>query len=159
MEENNLSTQIEAELKHVWPKIKLALRDANPRMSELDAEYTKTLAVKLLRRSEEKFSIEKQEMALNFLNDAKDALKLSRLSYTSGMIADSIFNLQQSVEKACKSLGLAIGTLETTDMQFIGHKSPKVFIKLLKEPVTREVLPLFRKFGLKEEKKNIQNST
>jgi hypothetical protein len=157
MEQNNPSTQIEAELKYVWPKIKLALRDANPRLSELDAEYTKALVVKLLRRSEEKFSIEKQRMALSFLDDAKDALKLSRLLYSSGMLADSIFNLQQSVEKACKSLGLAIGTLETTDMRSIGHKSPKVFIKLLKEPITREVLPLLKKFGLKEEKENIQN--
>lgn len=156
MEEDNVSAQIDAELKRVWPKIKLALRDVNPRLSELDAEYTRALVVKLLRRSEQKFSIEKQRMALSFLNDAKDALKLSRLLYTSGMLADSIFNLQQSVEKACKSLGLAIGTLETTDMRSIGHKSPKVFLKLLKEPITREVLPLLKRFGLKEEKENIQ---
>jgi len=156
MEEDNLSAQIEAEFKHVWPRVKLALRDANPRLSELDAEYMKALALKLLRRTEQKFSIEKQRMALSFLNDAKDALKLSTSLYPSGMLADSIFNLQQSVEKACKSLGLAIGTLETTDLRSIGHKSPKVFIKLLKEPITRDVMPLLRKFGLKEERENIQ---
>jgi hypothetical protein len=154
--QDNVSTQIEAELKRVWPRIKLALRDANPRLSELDAEYTKALVIKLLMRGEQKFSIEKETMALSFWNDARDALKSSRILYASGMLADSIFNLQQSVEKACKSFGLAIGTLETTDMRSIGHKSPKVFMKLLKEPIAREVLPLLKKFGLKEETENIQ---
>ena len=97
-------------------------------------------------------------MAREFLKDAKDAQKLSTITYKKGMLADGVFNLQQSVEKASKSLGLALGTLEIESLRDIGHVSPKAFIELLKEPMAEQLLPYLKKYGAKQDREDIKNA-
>lgn len=154
-DKNSEIVQIRSKFETTWPKIKLALRDIDPRMSELDFQYMKALAIKMMQSSKDKISSEKWRMALDSLDDAKTDLRASKLLYNNGILNRSVNSLQQSAEKACKSLGLVLGILKTGRQ--IHHRSPLVFIRMLKEPIAKDMFPLFRKFGLKEEKKNIAN--
>jgi len=148
--------QSASDLDLAWPKIRSALREIDPRMSELDFQYMRALAIKLMQRTSDKINAQKQTLALDFLQDAKTDFKASKSLYSDANFGPSVFYLQQSAEKACKSFGLVTGTLELNDARKkIKHRSPLVFINMLREPIIDEMVPIFRKFGLKEERKNI----
>jgi len=156
---NDDISKLNNEYERAFPKIRKALLEVDPKMSELDIEYIKSFALSLLKRTREKSSDEKLVMARDFLKDAKDAHKLSTIAYKNGMLADSVFNLQQSVEKASKSLGLALGTLKIETLHNnVGHVSPKAFIELLKEPMATQLLPYLKKYGAKQDREDIKNA-
>ena len=151
-------SKLNDEFARVLPKLRKALLEVDPKMSELDIEYIKSFALGLIKRTHEKSSDTKIAMARQFLKDAKDAQKLSIITYKKGMLADSVFSLQQSVEKASKSLGLALGTLEIETLRNVGHVSPRAFIELLKEPMATQLLPYLKKFGAKQDRENIKKA-
>jgi len=155
---NDDMSKLNDEFARVLPKLRKALLEVDPKMSELDIEYIKSFALGLIKRTHEKSSDTKIAMARQFLKDAKDAQKLSIITYKKGMLADSVFSLQQSVEKASKSLGLALGTLEIETLRNVGHVSPRAFIELLKEPMATQLLPYLKKFGAKQDRENIKKA-
>jgi len=155
---NNKRAQLENELDIITPKLKLALRELNFYASELDFQLIRSLVIKMVQRTQYEIDETKRTRILDFLNDAEEDTIASKILYEKGIWSRSVFLIQQSAEKACKVFGLVIGTLSTADMaQSIKHYTPLVFIKILEDPITEDVFPILKKYGLKDEGKNIAN--
>ena len=56
---NDDASKFEDEFKRALPKLRKALLEVDPKMSELDIEYIKSFALSLLKRTREKSSDEK----------------------------------------------------------------------------------------------------
>ena len=70
---------------------------------------------------------------------AREDLDASNLLYINGLYPQSIFYLQQSVEKIIKHIGLTNEIIEAKDLQKeIGHKTEKIFKRLVQRtsPIT-----------------------
>jgi len=148
---NNKRAQLENELDIITPKLKLALRELNFYASELDFQLIRSLVIKMVQRTQYEIDETKRTRILDFLNDAEEDIRASKLLYEKGILSRSVFSIQQSAEKACKAFGLVIGTLSVDDTsQSIKHYSPPVFIKILEDPITEDVFPILKKYGLKD---------
>jgi len=67
------------------------------------------------------------------LSMAMEDLDVSVTLYEGGHYPQAIFSLQQAVEKASKSLALALKIIESNEMRKIKHKTPKIFKKSIHE--------------------------
>jgi len=77
------------------------------------------------------FKILIMENSFTLLDIAYDDIKASKLLYKNDLLPQSIFYLQQAVEKSIKQLGLYNGVIKRSDLQKeIGHKADKIFKKL-----------------------------
>lgn len=130
------------DLEYIWKTLSSALASSSPQIANADFNAVKELAIKLEQRSEEKMNVNSIKLALTLVLDAKSDLKDSIILFNQKRYNSSIFHLQQSVEKGCKSFGLGIGTLEEHDLKRIGHKSPLVFIRIVEEPIVKYMLPV-----------------
>lgn len=130
------------DLEYIWKTLSSALANRSPQIANVDFNAVKELAIKLEQRSEEKMNVNSIKLALTLVLDAKSDLKDSIILFNQKRYNSSIFHLQQSVEKGCKSFGLGIGTLEEHDLKRIGHKSPLVFIRIVEEPIVKYMLPV-----------------
>lgn len=62
---------------------------------------------------------------------SKEDLYIAKMVYDKEYYWAAINHLQQSIEKAAKAYGLSLGIIENPKKE-IGHKTPKVYLKLLK---------------------------
>lgn len=62
---------------------------------------------------------------------SKNDLELAKKAYELKDYGNALFHLQQSIEKATKAYGLCLGIIKDPQKE-ISHKTPKVFIKLLR---------------------------
>lgn len=62
---------------------------------------------------------------------SKNDLELAKKAYELEDYCNALFHLQQSIEKTAKAYGLFLGII-TNPQKEISHKTPKVFIKLLR---------------------------
>ena len=73
-------------------------------------------------------------------------LKLAELAYQTKDYSNALFHLQQSIEKSVKAYGLYYGIIKESKDEIvhkIGHKSPKVYLKLLRFPWVDDVSNIF----------------
>jgi len=129
--------------------------------------------VKIPRKILWRFTImlfkEFKETSLEYINDllyiAKNDFEAAKVLYNHKLYAQSVYYLQQSVEKLTKAFGLWTGLLEEKELytkrykkslkqkflsffkirereDVIGHVSPKTFVLLLKKRFTKEYIKL-----------------
>lgn len=70
---------------------------------------------------------------LMFLEVSKNDLEVANHLFEKGFYPQSIFYLQQAVEKATKAWGLHFGIISEDELKKIGHESSKVYLKILKK--------------------------
>jgi HEPN domain-containing protein len=95
------------------------------------------LLISALNRKKESTILEKQ-----LLEAARIDLRACRLLYDQGIFSQSVYHLQQAVEKSSKSLVLSLGVIDEGDLKRIGHKTPRAFLKLLDESEIGEAAKL-----------------
>lgn len=76
-------------------------------------------------------SREVAELADSFARIARDDFKASSILFRSGCYADSVYLLQQSVEKASKAFGLVNGIVKPTSQELVGEVGHQSALSLL----------------------------
>jgi|GEM_PF-5576554 len=84
------------------------------------------------------------EFIKKWIKTAKQDLAASRMLFATDK-ANSIYHLQQSIEKTAKAYGLALNIVKKTDLKKINHVSPLVFINLLHESWVIKALTILKK--------------
>lgn len=74
-----------------------------------------------------------EKLAKEFLGCAKNDLDATKLLHEETIYALSVYHLQQSAEKMIKSWGLYTGDVSIKEIKDCGHKSPKIFFKMVKK--------------------------
>jgi HEPN domain-containing protein len=74
-----------------------------------------------------------RDLAMGFLNCAKDDIRAVKILYEKQLLPLSIYHLQQAVEKTTKAYALALSVVTTRELKEIKHKGPLTFTKLLKK--------------------------
>lgn len=153
-DQNNISEDLDSALS----AIKDFMQNVEPRLTEPDMFNTILKTAPLLyQKGKNKSTKLKIEKALDSLNDAKEDIKSSRLLFEGQIYSRSVFFLQQSVEKACKALGLALGFIKR--QKSIGHESPEVFIKMLEDDFSiNHYLPLLEQYTNENQKIKIEKA-
>ncbi|VUT26107.1 MAG: HEPN domain protein [Candidatus Methanolliviera sp. GoM_oil] len=79
-----------------------------------------------------------------WLQSAKDDLKISESSYNMGIYGLTLYHLQQTVEKVIKAQAMMWGLIKESELltQY-GHKSAKFYVKLSSNPFLKELLEEF----------------
>ncbi|MEM3908054.1 MAG: HEPN domain-containing protein, partial [Nitrososphaerota archaeon] len=95
---------------------------------ELWQEFQKMLQNQNLEKQKEN-----RDLAMEFLKCAKEDIEATKLLYEERLIPLSVYHLQQAVEKTTKAYALALSIVTIRELREIEHKSPLVFIKLLKK--------------------------
>jgi len=101
-------------------------------------------------------NIENFRMAKEWLKLAKDDLETSKLLYDNKHYRNSIFLLQQSVEKTVKADYTAFSLIPKKQIRKIGHKTPLAFVNLLKQEWVGPFLALVNKQYSSSLNKNIE---
>ena len=65
-------------------------------------------------------------------------LIIAKMAYDINDYSNALFHLQQSIEKTVKAYGLLLGVINDPK-EGIGHKTPKVYLKMLKIPWISEL--------------------
>jgi len=77
----------------------------------------------------------------NLLDIAKSDLDASERLYKGGLYPQTVFYLEQSIEKTAKAFGLEVGIIEEEELQSLGHHHEKIFIQ-----IQDRILELLNKF-------------
>ena len=74
-----------------------------------------------------------KKIAIAFLGEAKSDLESAKILYENNKYSQSVFSLQQSVEKAVKSYAIFLKIMDVCEVEYsIGHKNLRVYNKLFK---------------------------
>lgn len=71
------------------------------------------------------------EMIPKLLEIAESDLEASNTLYEKGFYPQSVYMLEQSVEKANKALGLFTGIIDSSQLKDVSHFSPDIFIRMM----------------------------
>lgn len=92
-------------------------------------------------------------------NVSVNDLNASLILYNNQQYSQSVFFLQQSVEKATKSLSLHLNIIREDELtKKIGHNPPEIYKKLIKT-VAKGVTDILNETNEDQKKKNISSST
>lgn len=155
---DNEANTILRDLDSAMVAIKAVLLGIDPRLDKPEMLTTIiNTATRLYQRSENKISKLGIKKALASLDDAREDLKASKLLYEAEIYSRSVYSVQQSVEKACKALGLALGIIKR--QKSIGHTSPEVFIRMLEEEFSMNfLLPMLEQYTNEDQKGKIEKA-
>jgi hypothetical protein len=81
-----------------------------------------------------------------FILLAKNDIYLANDAYRNNDFNNTLFHLQQSIEKVVKAYGMRLGTIENPRAE-VGHNTPLVYLKLLEK--TSELNNIPKSFGIK----------
>lgn len=89
------------------------------------------------------------KLALERCSDAQRDLDDTKHLYGGQRYAGAVTMLQQSVEKLCKAYGFAFGFIDKSDEKShgVGHKSPRVFLFGVKNPLMNNFLDVMKLFN------------
>lgn len=91
----------------------------------------------------EKIKPEKAGTINEWINFAKDDLKLSQVSKKIRANGLALYHLQQGVEKLVKAYAMSLGIIEEKDLREYGHKAGKFYVKVLQDPFFMELVKQF----------------
>lgn len=114
-------------------------------MADKFADFNREISAELAKREKPRPK-KTVKLARDLLHDAEADAKAARILEAEGIVALSVYHLQQSVEKATKAYALALGVLKPSDLMKIGHKSPLAFISMLRTRLSASYLELFSVF-------------
>ena len=89
-----------------------------------------------------------------FILLAKNDICLANDAYRNNDFNNTLFHLQQSIEKVVKAYGMRLGTIENPRAE-VGHNIPLVYLKLLEK--TSELNNIPKIFGIKTDIKKAAN--
>ncbi|OVE74580.1 hypothetical protein BVX95_02005 [archaeon D22] len=88
---------------------------------------------------------ERNAYATQFIKDSKRDLEDVKLQYDNKRFHSSSYYLQQAVEKITKAYGVIFFNLSKKYVENkMSHKTPKAFIKAVREPYMQELVALFK---------------
>lgn len=119
------------------PQEKLTKILDNERFFRLAEDLTKIISNKQL--SDRSFKLSR-----NYLEIAEDDLKAAEVLYANKIYPESVFYLQQSVEKMSKAFGILYDLVPKKKLRNIQHFTPIVFIKILKRKWMFNFIALIR---------------
>ncbi len=91
-----------------------------------------------------------KEFGLELLECAKRDLTASKLLFSTDK-PNSIYHLEQSVEKTAKAYGLAMNIVKINELggkKGISHVAPRIFVRLLKKKISVSFTQLMKSFAL-----------
>lgn len=89
-----------------------------------------------------------------FIFLAKNDIGRANDAYRNNDFNNTLFHLQQSIEKIVKAYGMRLGIIENPQVE-VGHNTPKVYLKLLEK--TEELYNIPEIFGIKTDIKAIND--
>jgi len=127
---NNLESAMEA--------LKAMMNNVEPKLVEPNIFNSMLQMAPVIVQKQQQITKSNLNKALASLEDAREDIKVSKLIFGAKIYSRSVYSLQQSVEKACKALGLALGFIK--NQKSIKHISPNVFIKMLEDQFSMNFL-------------------
>jgi hypothetical protein len=145
---NNLDTALTA--------LKAFTNDVDPKLASTEMFNNMLRAAPIISQKQQitKSTFNK---ALLSLGDARDDIKASKLLFDGKIYSRSVYSLQQSVEKACKAFGLALGFIE--NQKSIGHQSPDIFLKMFEDQSSiNYYIPLLEQYTQENQRIKIEKA-
>ncbi|MBA7661213.1 hypothetical protein ES703_69228 [subsurface metagenome] len=128
-----------------WDQVSLVVKQALLKLTDKNRQDMQSLFNDTLKSTE--VSPEDQKIAKDYLMEAFIDIRSYKLLYGERIYPRAIHFLQQAVEKAAKAWALGFGLLGREEVRRSSHRTPMVFLRILRTKTMERLLPLIKEIA------------
>lgn len=125
-----------------WDQVSPVVEQALLKLTNKSRQDMQSLFNETLKSTE--VSPEDQKIAKDYLLDALVDIRCYRILYGKRIYPRAIYFLQQAVEKTAKAWALGFGLLSREEVRRSNHRTPMVFLRILRTKTMEPLLPLIK---------------